>query len=405
MNVIFDEGGVTAPRGFLAAGVHCGIKKNKKDLAVVYSEVPATAAGVFTTNRVKAAPVLVTMENLKDGRAQAIVANSGNANACTGEKGLKDAREMADLVAQKLGLNSNDVVVASTGVIGVNMPMDKVREGIEQCCKSISAHGGDDAASAIMTTDTFKKEITVRFELNGKMVTIGGMAKGSGMIHPNMATMLCFITTDAYIEVEALKKALRDTTARSFNMVSVDGDTSTNDMAVILANGLAQNPLITVETRDYEIFCRGLDTVCVELAKMIARDGEGATKFMEVEVKNAPDKASAIKAARAVTRSNLVKAAIFGEDANWGRIICAVGYSGIDFDPDLVDIYIASKAGEMILAENGMGLGFSEDKAKEILSEKDIKIIVDLKQGDACATAWGCDLSYDYVKINGSYRT
>lgn len=405
MNVIFNEGGVTAPKGFLAAGVHCGIKKYKKDLAVIYSEVLATAAGVFTTNKVKAAPVRITMENLSDGKAQAIVVNSGNANACTGERGLKDAREMAELVAQKLGLNPHDVVVASTGVIGISMPMDKVRQGIEQCCKSISVYGGADAATAIMTTDTFRKEMAVKLEIGGKTVTIGGMTKGSGMIHPNMATMLCFITTDANIEAKALKKALKDATAKSFNMISVDGDTSTNDMAVVLANGLAGNQLITCGTEDYELFYRGFETLCIELAKMMARDGEGATKFMEVQVKNAPDEISAIRAARAVTRSNLVKTAIFGEDANWGRIICAVGYSGIDFNPDLVDIYISSKAGEMILAENGIGLNFSEDKAKEILSEKEIKVIVDLKQGDGCATAWGCDLSYDYVKINGSYRT
>ncbi|WP_026485822.1 bifunctional ornithine acetyltransferase/N-acetylglutamate synthase [Caldanaerobius polysaccharolyticus] len=405
MDVIFNEGGVTAPEGFLAAGVHCGIKRYKKDVAVVYSRVPAVAAGVFTTNRVKAAPLKITMENLRDKRAQVIVANSGNANACTGERGMKDAKEMAELTAKELGCRTEDVVVASTGVIGVRMPMEKVRDGIIQCCRNVSKEGGVDAACAIMTTDTFKKEMAVKIDVSGKKVTIGGMAKGSGMIHPNMATMLCFITTDASIEADALEKALRRATVRSFNMISVDGDTSTNDMAVVLANGLAGNRPIQWGTEDFDAFYRGLETVCVELAKMMARDGEGATKFMEVEVKNAPDELSAVKAARSITRSNLVKAAIFGEDANWGRIICAVGYSGIDFNPELVDIYICSKAGELILAQNGMGLDFSEDKAREILKEKDIKVIVDLKQGYGHATAWGCDLSYDYVKINGSYRT
>lgn len=367
--------------------------------------MPAAAAGVFTTNKVKAAPLKVTMENLKNRKAQAIVVNSGNANACTGEDGLKDAKEMAELTAKQLKCGVEDVVVASTGVIGVKMPMDKVRDGIVKCCSTVSKEGGSDAACAIMTTDTFKKEVTVSMNIGGKKITIGAMAKGSGMIHPNMATMLCFISTDARIKEDALEKALRLATARSFNMISVDGDTSTNDMAVIFANGLAGNRLIEQETEDFDEFYRGLEIVCVELAKMMVKDGEGATKFMEVEVKNAPDDLSAVMAARSITRSNLVKTAIFGEDANWGRIICAVGYSGVDFDPNLVDIYISGKGGELMLAQNGMGIDFSEDKAKELLKEKDIKVIVDLKQGCGHATAWGCDLSYDYVKINGSYRT
>ncbi|MDN5332330.1 MAG: glutamate N-acetyltransferase / amino-acid N-acetyltransferase [Tepidanaerobacteraceae bacterium] len=405
MDMAFVEGGVTAPKGFLAAGVHCGIKKYKKDLALIYSEVLATAAGVFTTNKVKAAPVMITMENLCDGKIQAIVANSGNANACTGERGLKDAREMAELAGKKLGLNPRNVAVASTGVIGVYLPMDKIRRGIEWCAESLSAGGSSDAALAIMTTDTFKKEMAVKLSIAGEEITIGGIAKGSGMIHPNMATMLCFITTDASIEERALKKALKDATKKSFNMISVDGDTSTNDMVVIMANGLAKNHTIAEGTKEYELFYSGLERICIEFAKMIARDGEGATKFVEITVKNAKDEESAVKAARAISKSCLVKTAIFGEDANWGRVMCAVGYSGIDLNPDLVDIYISSKGRELMLAENGSGVEFSEEEAKKILSEKEIKITVDLKQGGYSATAWGCDLSYDYVKINGSYRT
>lgn len=405
MDIVFVEGGITAPKGFLAAGVHCGIKKCKKDLAIVFSKVPAVAAGVFTTNKVKAAPVLVTMENIKDGKIQAVVANSGNANACTGEKGLKDAKEMTEITAKQLNIAPGDVAVASTGVIGVYLPMDKVREGIESCAEILSVEGASDAALAIMTTDTFKKEAAVKIKIHGREITIGGMAKGSGMIHPDMATMLCFLTTDASIEEKALRKALKDAADKSFNMISVDGDTSTNDMVLIMSNGLAGNNTITEGTDEYEIFYLALEKLCVEFAKMIARDGEGATKLIEITVKNARDAESAVKAARTISKSYLVKAAIFGEDANWGRIMCAVGYSGIDFDPEMVDIFISSKKGELKLVENGVGLDFSEEKAKEILSEKDVNLTVDLKQGEFKATAWGCDLSYDYVKINASYRT
>lgn len=405
MNVMYDEGGVTSPEGFLAFGVHCGVKKYKKDLAVVFSKEPALAAGVFTTNKVKAAPVLYDMDALKGESAQAIVVNSGNANACTGEQGIKDASEMASLTAGRLGIDSKKVLVLSTGVIGINMPMDLIRKGITECCAGLSVEGGDDAASAILTTDTFKKKISVKIDINGRTVTIGGMAKGSGMIHPNMATMLCSLTTDAVITHEALLKALRDVTKKSFNMISVDGDTSTNDTALILANGMAKNKLIDIGTVEYDLFLKGLETAAIELAKMMAKDGEGATKFMEVNVVGAASKSDAVMTARSIVRSNLVKTAVFGEDANWGRIMCAAGYAGAALNPDTVDIYIESLKGRLKLAEDGMTTNFPEDIAKQILKEKDIKITVDLKLGDGSASAWGCDFSYDYVKINGSYRS
>jgi len=396
-------GGVTAPLGFLAQGVMAEIKKkDKKDVAVVYSECPARAAGVFTTNLVQAACVKYTKKAIADGKAQAIVANSGNANACTGPQGEKDARLMAETAAGMLKIEAEDVLVASTGVIGVPLPMERVIAGIMEACRGLSPHGGYSAAEAIMTTDTTAKEIAVELEIEGKPVRIGGMAKGSGMIHPNMATMLAFITTDAAISVECLRTALKDSVDISYNMISVDGDTSTNDMVIVMANGLAGNREITDETGDaYRVFKEALDYVNVELAKMIARDGEGATRLIEVQVERASSREDARRVARAITASNLIKAAVFGEDANWGRIICAAGYSGAVFDPDKVDIYL----GEVQVARDGMGLPFDEDKARDELRRETVIIKVDLKQGQWSAKAWGCDLTHEYVDINASYRT
>ncbi|HHV77306.1 MAG TPA: bifunctional glutamate N-acetyltransferase/amino-acid acetyltransferase ArgJ [Syntrophothermus lipocalidus] len=396
-------GGVTAPLGFLAQGVMAEIKKkDKKDVAVIYSQRPARAAGVFTTNLVQAACVKYTKKEVADGRAQAIVANSGNANACTGPQGEKDARLMAETAAEMLKIKAEDVLVASTGVIGVPLPMDRVTAGIREACQNLSPHGGHSAAEAIMTTDTVAKEIAVELEIEGKPVRIGGMAKGSGMIHPNMATMLAFITTDVAISLECLRAALTDSVNISYNMISVDGDTSTNDMVMVLANGMAGNWEITDETGEtYRVFKEALDYVNVELAKMIARDGEGATRLIEVQVERAPSPKGARRIARAITASNLTKAAVFGEDANWGRIICAAGYSGAAFDPDKVDIYL----GEVQVARDGMGLAFDEDKAREELRKETVIIKVDLKQGQWSAKAWGCDLTHEYVDINASYRT
>lgn len=395
------DGGVTAPKGFLASGVTAHIKKDKKDLAVIYSETPASAAGVFTTNRVKAAPLLVSMQNIADGRAQAVVVNSGNANACTGEQGLQNAQQMVKTAAECLKLQPEDVIVTSTGVIGVQLPMDKITAGIEKAVAELSRDGGHKAAKAIMTTDTVEKEIAVSFKLGEAKVVIGAMAKGSGMIHPNMATMLGFITSDAQICPAMLDKALRQVVNQTFNMITVDGDTSTNDMVVALANGMAGNKMIDTENEDYNTFKEALQYICEHLAKSIARDGEGATKLIEIQVVNAYTEEDAKKAAKAVANSNLVKTAIYGEDANWGRIICAVGYSGANFEPDKIDIYI----GDVKTAEQGCALGFSEEKAKEVLMQEEVLIKVDMHVGTASAKAWTCDFSYDYVKINASYRT
>lgn len=395
------EGGVTAPKGFKAAGVKARIKYDKKDLAIIYSEIPASAAGVFTTNRVKAAPVALSASNLSDGMAQAIVVNSGCANACTGPSGMDAAREMAEQTAAKLGIGASDVIVASTGVIGQELPMDRIMAGIEEAAGNLSQDGGHDVALAIMTTDTVPKETAVQFELDGTTVTIGGTAKGSGMIHPNMATMLSFVTTDADIDSTLLKKALTYAVDRSFNMITVDGDTSTNDTLVVMANGAAGNSKIEQEDDNFAVFQTALTEVCTNLARMIARDGEGATKLVEIMVRHASTFEEAKKVAMAVANSNLVKTAIFGEDANWGRIICAVGYSGVEVDPDKIDIYL----GDEKMAENGVGLKFSEEKAKEILEQDTVVIVIDLNMGDVDATAWTCDLSFDYVKINADYRT
>ncbi len=395
------EGGVTAPLGFKASGVKARIKYDKKDLAVVVSDVPAAAAGLFTTNKVKAAPVVLSAEHLVNGIAQAVVANSGCANACTGMPGMEAAREMARVTAKCLGIRPDDVIVASTGVIGQELPMDRIIPGIARAVDALSREGGRDAAEAIMTTDTVPKEAAGQFALDGRTVTVAGMAKGSGMIYPNMATMLGFLTSDVNIEPHLLKKALKFAADRTFNMVTVDGDTSTNDSLVILANGMAGNVRIEREDDSYSAFLGALMEVCANLAKMIARDGEGATKLVEVRVKNAPSFAEARTVAMAVANSNLVKTAIFGEDANWGRIICAVGYSGVDVDPDRIDIFL----GDEKMAENGRGLNFSEERAGKILRQDNVSITVDLHMGDAEATAWTCDFSYDYVRINADYRT
>ncbi len=397
------DGSITAPQGFLAMGVFAEIKKkDKKDIAVIYSKKPCTAAGVFTTNVVRAACVDISRQHLADKMAQAIVVNSGNANACTGEQGVDDTLAMAKITAEQLNIKPADVLVASTGVIGVSMPMDKIKAGIIEAANNLSADGSHCAALAIMTTDLKAKEIAVEVEIQGKPVRIGGIAKGSGMIHPNMATMLAFITTDAAISSECLEKLLQASVNQSYNMISVDRDTSTNDMAIVLANGMAGNELIDDDTSaEYQILNDAFTYINTYLAKMIARDGEGATRLIEVRVVNAPNDKEARLIARSITSSNLTKAAVFGEDANWGRILAAAGYSGAPFDPYQVDIFLGAEQ----MAKNGMGLEFDEDKARAELQKETVVITVDLKTGDKEATAWGCDLSYDYVRINAAYRT
>lgn len=396
------QGGVTTAAGFLAGTACAAIKKaGKRDVAVIYSSVPASAAGVFTLNRVKAAPLLISMERLAAGSARAVVVNSGNANACNGEQGMMDAQAMAAEAAVVLGIPEDEVLVASTGVIGKKMPMDKVLPGVRAAAGQVSPDGGHLAAEAIMTTDTYSKEAAVQLELGGRKVTIGGTAKGSGMIHPNMATLLCFITTDAAVSAAGLEKALRYAADISFNMITVDGDSSTNDMAVIMANGLAGNKEIIDESLDYIYFRDALTAVCTSLAKAIARDGEGATKMIEVKVLGAATEQDARLAARSVAGSSLVKAAVFGNDANWGRVICAAGYSGAVFAPDKFDIFL----GDVQVARDGGSLEFSEELALDVLKQGTVTITLDFKSGGCAATAWGCDLSYDYVKINADYRT
>ncbi|WP_341877483.1 bifunctional ornithine acetyltransferase/N-acetylglutamate synthase [Defluviitalea saccharophila] len=402
------DGGITSPKGIKATGNYIGIKKKRKDLAIVYSELPAKGAATFTTNVVKAAPVLWNQQLINEkGNIQAIVVNSGNANACTGEQGMLDTQQMAQTMADCLGLKKEEVLVASTGVIGVPLPMDIICPGIEKTALKLSClrESAKEAAEAIMTTDTFSKEIAVTFELDGKTITIGGMAKGSGMIHPNMATMLSFITTDINISRELLDKALKESIVDSYNMISVDGDTSTNDMVLVLANGAAENALIDTENEDYEQFKKAFHYVNTYLAQQIVRDGEGAGKFIEVYVKGTKTKSDARILAKSIITSNLVKTAFFGEDANWGRILCAMGYSGVQFDTSKVTIQFVSEAGSIILMKNGTPLVFDEDYAYKILHEKDIKVIALLEEGSEEATAWGCDLSYEYVRINGEYRT
>ena len=400
------SGGVCAAKGFTASGIHCGIRKNrtKRDIALIYSECKASAAAVYTTNLVKGAPLTVTKNHISDGKAQAVICNSGNANTCNAN-GIEIAEKMSDLLAKELGISASDVVVASTGVIGQPLNIEPIASGIPVLVKELSRDGGEAAAEGIMTTDTVKKEIAVEFTVGGKTCHIGGIAKGSGMIHPNMATMLVFITTDAAISPSMLQKALSSDIADTFNMVSVDGDTSTNDMVTVLANGMAGNDEITSEGADFSEFMKALNTVTVYLCRMIAGDGEGATKLLECSVSGAKDTATAKTVAKSVICSSLLKAAMFGADANWGRVLCAIGYSGADVDVSRVDVSFRSSKGEIAVCVNGAGVEFSEEKAKEILLEREIEIIVSVGDGDGKATAWGCDLTYDYVKINGDYRT
>lgn len=402
------EGGVTAAKGYVAAGIYAGIKKGKKDMAMIYSKVPCVAAGTFTTNIVKAAPVKWDQDVVYHSeKAQAVVANSGVANACTGEEGMKYCMETAKKAAELLGISEKEVLVASTGVIGKQLPIDVIKEGVASLVPllSDSKEAGILAAESIMTTDTVRKEAAVTFELGGKTVTIGGMSKGSGMIHPNMCTMLSFVTTDAAISKEMLQKAQSASIKDTYNMISVDGDTSTNDTALILANGLAGNDEITGEGEDFDTFLEALNMVNTVLAKKMAGDGEGATALFEVKVIGAESKEQAVTLSKSVIASNLTKAAIFGHDANWGRILCAMGYSGAEFDPEKVDLYFESAAGKLKIIENGVSTGYSEELATKILSEKEVTAIADIKMGDACATAWGCDLTFDYVKINADYRS
>ena len=402
-------GGVTAAKGFEAAGVEAGIKyKNRMDMALVYSQAPCKAAGTFTTNVVKAAPVKWDYKVVHESEyAQAVIINAGVANACTGAEGYGYCLDTAKAAAKAFNIPEESVLVASTGVIGMQLPMDKILAGVEMLAeaKGGSLEHGTLASKAIMTTDTVNKEIAVEFEVGGKTATIGGMCKGSGMIHPNMCTMLGFVTTDVNISKELLLKALQENIKDTFNMVSVDGDTSTNDTVLLLANGMAGNAEITEENEDYKAFCEALNVVNTFLARKIAGDGEGATALFEVKVINAASKEDAVTLSKSVVTSSLTKAAIYGHDANWGRILCALGYSGVQFDPEKVDLYFESAAGKLKIIENGVSTGYSEEVATKILSEEEVTAIADMKMGDACATAWGCDLTYDYVKINADYRS
>ena len=400
------EGGVTAAQGFTASGVHCGIRKNtsKNDLSLIVSEKKASAAAVYTTNLVKGAPLTVTKAHIADGTAQAVICNSGNANTCNAN-GIEIAEGMAELVSQKTGIAPNDVVVASTGVIGQPLSLEPIKGGMDALVEGLSREGGHAAALGIMTTDTIPKEVAVEFTCGGKTCRIGGIAKGSGMIHPNMATMLVFITTDAAISPGLLQQALSGDIQSTFHMISIDGDTSTNDMVVVLANGMAGNAEITAEGDDFSAFMQALNTVTVSLCRMIAGDGEGATKLLECKVSGAGTLDIAKTVAKSVICSSLLKAAMFGADANWGRVLCAIGYSGAQVDVTKIDVSFRSAKGEILVCKDGAGVDFSEEKAKEILLEKEIEILISLNDGDFGATAWGCDLTYDYVKINGDYRT
>ncbi len=402
----FIDGGVTAAKGFKAAGIHCGIRKNqtKKDLAMILSDNVAKAAAVYTQNKVYGAPITVTRNNLTNALAQAVIVNSGNANTCNLD-GVEKAEKMCQIAAGALGVDKSDVIVASTGVIGVSLDVTPIENSADELASMMSENGGHDAALAIMTTDTEPKECAVELEIGGKSVKLGACCKGSGMIHPNMATMLCFITTDCAISSALLQKALSDVVKDTFNMISVDGDTSTNDMVCILANGQAENDEITQENDDFYAFRNALKEVSVILSKKIAGDGEGAQRLLECKVTEAPDEATAKKIAKSIICSSLVKTAMFGSDANWGRILCAIGYTEGDFSVDKIEVDLSSVKGTVKVCENGFGIDFSEEKAKEILLENAICIDVNMHQGDAFATAWGCDLTYDYVKINGDYRT
>ncbi len=399
------SGGVCAAKGFTANGIHCGIRKNKtkRDLALIYSQQICNAAAVYTTNLVKGAPLTVTKQNISDGKAQAVICNSGNANTCNAN-GVEIATQTCELLAKELGINANDVVVASTGVIGQPMDILPFKNGIPALVKGLGDNSSL-AAEGIMTTDVKEKSIAVSFEIGGVECKIGGIAKGSGMIHPNMATMLVFITTDCAISSQMLQKALSTDIASTFNMISIDGDTSTNDMVTVLANGMAGNNEIDCDGEDFNVFMKALNTVNVALCKMIASDGEGATKLLECKVSGAKDIATAKTVAKSVICSSLTKAAMFGADANWGRVLCAIGYSGANVDVTKIDVKFVSNKGEILVCQNGAGVDFSEEKAKEILLESEILIDVNLGDGNQTSSAWGCDLTYDYVKINGDYRT
>ena len=402
-------GGVTAAKGFQAASTAAGIKyQGRTDMAMVYSEIPCKAAGTFTTNIVKAAPVKWDQDIVyNQPEAQVIICNSGIANACTGKEGFACCRETALAAARTLKVDPDSVLVASTGVIGMQLPVQKLAAGVEAMAPELdgSPEAGNQAAKAIMTKDTVEKEAAVQFEIGGKTVTVGGMCKGSGMIHPNMCTMLGFVTTDVNISKELLQEALSQDVKDTYNMVSVDGDTSTNDTVLLLANGMAGNPEITEKNEDYQNFCQALNYVNTQLAKKIAGDGEGATALFEVKIIGAKSKEQAVTLSKSVVTSSLTKAAIYGHDANWGRILCAMGYSGAQFDPEKVDLYFESKAGKIKIIENGVSTGYSEEEATKILSEEAVTAIADIKMGDCTATAWGCDLTYDYVKINADYRS
>ena len=405
------RGGVTAPTGFTASGMRVGIKKtgDKKDLALIWSEKRCASAACYTTNKVVGQPLVVTKEHLADGYAQAVIVNSGNANTCNGEAGIVATRRMAALVAERLPVKAQDVVVASTGVIGLQLDVSPIEAGMEALVAGLSKAGSIDAREAILTTDTMKKELAIGIDLGGVTVTIGAMAKGSGMIHPNMATMLSFITTDCAISPKLLQEALSASVRRSYNRVSVDGDTSTNDMVVILANGMAGNAPINEAGGDYHAFAEALDYLNIQIAKMVARDGEGATKLVECVVSGAASEAEAEALAKSVITSSLVKTALFGSDANWGRVLCALGYTPSSFDPDKVKLAFESPRGYLEVCVDGAGIPFSEEKAKLVLGAQEVTILVDLGgvpgDGSGQATAWGCDLSYEYVRINGDYRT
>jgi len=399
------KGGVTAAKDFYSSGIHCGIKRAKKDLALIYSPKLCNAAAVYTTNQVKGEPLYVTMKHIKNGKAQAIIINSGNANTCTGEDGKKKAFMMADLTSKALDIDKKNVLVASTGIIGVSLPIEKIENGMDKLVEALSKDEEEKASEAILTTDTSNKTIALTFTIGDKSVTIGGMAKGSGMIHPNMATMLSFITTDLNIEQPLLQEALRESVNKSYNRISVDGDTSTNDMVVILANGEAGNIAITGKGDDYNTFLDALNYLNTYLAKLIAKDGEGATKLIECQVIGSDSEETAEILSKSVIRSSLVKAACFGADANWGRILCALGYSNIALDIHKIDVAFESQEGNITVYQGGMPIIFNENKAKKILKASEIKILVNLNQGDKSAVAWGCDLTYEYVRINGDYRS
>ena len=410
MNVTMKqvEGGVCAAAGFSANGLNCGLNpdRNKNDLALIWSEKECTAAAVYTTNKVKGAPILVTKKHLAatGNKARAVIVNSKNANTCNAD-GEEKAQMMCDLAAAELGIKADEVIVASTGVIGQKLPIEPIRDHVQELARGLSPQNHGKAANAIMTTDTYAKETAVSFTLDGKTCTVGGMAKGSGMIHPNMATTLNFVTTDVAISSEMIQKALSEIVKVTYNCLSIDGDTSTNDTVLLLANGLAENPEITEKGEDYETFKAALNYINTTLAKKIAGDGEGATALFEVKIIGAESKEQAVTLSKSVVTSSLTKAAIYGHDANWGRILCAMGYSGAEFDPEKVDLFFESKAGKIQIIENGVAVDYSEEEATKILSEEAVTAIADVKMGDATATAWGCDLTYDYIKINADYRS